>query len=638
MPVPSVITDLTSVASGNFPAGGDTVFPELDNYLRAHAGFIKQNYDAQRVETVAALRALPAPGATKTVTYLEGYYAAGDGGGSALIWIPASTTTDNGGTVFRPDSAPATGRWERYAEKVPAKWFGCRFDGSSDDILPLRSLVSFAHGSGFHRPVIFPPGRAHCSDTLTIDAATDSTASTSHRNMIWEGAGGMGTEPGTEIRFDVSDAAKDGLQILSAFGVQISGIAFTSNTAIKNVVNVAANVDPAFSGSMIEFKNCYFNSFTSTPAEAVIAAVNWKLVAFRACWLGVRVAGDKCMIVGGNTADNGSYLQQGELNNFEVTQSYIFGVMAIKRARNFQINNNSFIESYSSRIDVIGDEDSHGGVIEANYFTGVTADTDTDAAITIGNYESAGGEQAGCIRISNNRFRYRALGIRVKSKTPVLIENNHFRARSSASVGVQIDSTAEKVTLGSNDFDDMYSAAALAVDDQRFTPWTDQPTNNVNKDIVANFVLSAAATSISATNTTQLIGSVSGVKLRGGKYRARMKVSVRNTDAVDALPFAAFLKYRDQANTLHEIGVIGQSYVGADNGQYIAGSGRGSLYVERIIYLGGTTLASPTLSAFELYVRNLSGAATPATGQVDGGATELGAQILTWFQVEEYRD
>jgi len=46
MPVPTVITDLTSVATGNFPAGGDTVFPELDNYLRAHAGLIKTTWDA----------------------------------------------------------------------------------------------------------------------------------------------------------------------------------------------------------------------------------------------------------------------------------------------------------------------------------------------------------------------------------------------------------------------------------------------------------------------------------------------------------------------------------------------------------------------------------------------------------------
>jgi hypothetical protein len=42
MPVPSVITDLSATAASNSPAGGDAVFPDLDNYLRAHASLIRQ--------------------------------------------------------------------------------------------------------------------------------------------------------------------------------------------------------------------------------------------------------------------------------------------------------------------------------------------------------------------------------------------------------------------------------------------------------------------------------------------------------------------------------------------------------------------------------------------------------------------
>ena len=41
MPVPTVITDLSATAASNSPAGGDAVFPDLDNYLRAHAGLIR---------------------------------------------------------------------------------------------------------------------------------------------------------------------------------------------------------------------------------------------------------------------------------------------------------------------------------------------------------------------------------------------------------------------------------------------------------------------------------------------------------------------------------------------------------------------------------------------------------------------
>lgn len=45
MAVPTVITDLSTVAGDNAPLGSETVFPQLDNYIRAHAAFIKQTYD-----------------------------------------------------------------------------------------------------------------------------------------------------------------------------------------------------------------------------------------------------------------------------------------------------------------------------------------------------------------------------------------------------------------------------------------------------------------------------------------------------------------------------------------------------------------------------------------------------------------
>lgn len=47
MPVPSNLTDLSPVAGLNFPLGGEDVFPQLDNYLRAHAAFIAQLRQSQ---------------------------------------------------------------------------------------------------------------------------------------------------------------------------------------------------------------------------------------------------------------------------------------------------------------------------------------------------------------------------------------------------------------------------------------------------------------------------------------------------------------------------------------------------------------------------------------------------------------
>lgn len=45
MPVPTVITDLSTTAASNSPAGSDPPGPDGDNYFRAHAAFIRQLYN-----------------------------------------------------------------------------------------------------------------------------------------------------------------------------------------------------------------------------------------------------------------------------------------------------------------------------------------------------------------------------------------------------------------------------------------------------------------------------------------------------------------------------------------------------------------------------------------------------------------
>lgn len=78
-----------------------------------------------QVDSVVALRQLPEP-TTAAAVYLTGYYSPGDGGQSPLIWVPTSTKADNGGTVFRPDTSPVAGRWERDADRVDPRWFGAK--------------------------------------------------------------------------------------------------------------------------------------------------------------------------------------------------------------------------------------------------------------------------------------------------------------------------------------------------------------------------------------------------------------------------------------------------------------------------------------------------------------------------------
>ena len=46
MPVPTTVADLDPVAANNYPVGSESVGPNLDNYLRAHAAIIRQVSDS----------------------------------------------------------------------------------------------------------------------------------------------------------------------------------------------------------------------------------------------------------------------------------------------------------------------------------------------------------------------------------------------------------------------------------------------------------------------------------------------------------------------------------------------------------------------------------------------------------------
>jgi hypothetical protein len=113
-----------------------------------------------RVGSVAELRQITPT--HKMVAYLEGYYAAGDGGGSALVWMPTSTNADNGGTVFRPDSAPANGRWERGTAEANFRQFGVMSPTPATARARANAAIAFA--SSLTKRVVRIP-----ADTYTFD-------------------------------------------------------------------------------------------------------------------------------------------------------------------------------------------------------------------------------------------------------------------------------------------------------------------------------------------------------------------------------------------------------------------------------------------------------------------------------------
>ena len=277
----------------------------------------------------------------------------------------------------------------------------------------------------------------------------------------------------------------------------------------------------------------------------------------------------------------------------------------------------------------------HCGNITGNYFTGAEGDPHNLTGIVLPD-EVAGVEGNSCINITENRFRYRPIGVQVQTERPVNIYNNFARVDATG-VFIQIESDAENVTVGANDFSHVYATdGAVGINDKRQIFGTHQPTHQVDKDIVTDWVLTADDSSIGGTNATQMVGAAAGVHLRGGKYRIRCNVPVRNSSTGKELTYKWSLRYRDELNVLTHIG-IAASGTAPDPANVLAGTANDSSYIERIVYLPPTTLKNPALSSFELYVRNVS-SATINSGFVEGNTTELTDGLRAWFQVEEYRD
>lgn len=137
------------------------------------------------VSTIAALRLVSAPTIVTTLDILvEGYASSGDQGGGTFYWDNTSAVADNGGTVIRPSTAPATGRWIRsIIDDYNPAWFGAKGDGSTDDSTALNAL--FALGNKVY------DGRGK---TYAYTGNFTPASSMEIRNMTWKQmAPGAGT-------------------------------------------------------------------------------------------------------------------------------------------------------------------------------------------------------------------------------------------------------------------------------------------------------------------------------------------------------------------------------------------------------------------------------------------------------------
>src|SRR5574341_793077 len=177
-----------------------------------------------RIETVAALRALPAP-TRKTVVYLEGYYAAGDSEQGALLWVPASNKADNGVTVFQPNSLPASGRWERGPYGITSAWAGAPAATATDTTTRLQAAITAARlQSGDMRTLTITKGTYATNLNLVIE---------SNQHIVFEpgvviDASGLPNE--TTSAFSFADQTN---VTLEGNGALIKGARATANPAIE---------------------------------------------------------------------------------------------------------------------------------------------------------------------------------------------------------------------------------------------------------------------------------------------------------------------------------------------------------------------------------------------------------------------
>ena len=125
-----------------------------------------------------------------------GYHDPGDGGGGEFFWDESSADADDGGLVFQPSSAPATGRWRRLTDgrRLSVQWFGATPDDLTDDRAAIQKAIHAAQSilaepgvdKRVRTSVTVPAGEYRLSSALRIldgvDLCGDDASTTTFKS------------------------------------------------------------------------------------------------------------------------------------------------------------------------------------------------------------------------------------------------------------------------------------------------------------------------------------------------------------------------------------------------------------------------------------------------------------------------
>ena len=540
--------------------------------------------------------------------------------------LNGSTSNQSQDQFFVQSGTGATTRTveSKLRDVVSVKDFGAVGDGVTDDTAAIQAAIDYCFDA-FHQKLYFPAGRYRVTDTIRIDPTTQGLTDTAEAFTIYGDGSRNGV--GTTIRFDFSDATKNGLELISSFSFNFQSLQIDGLGDKKNLVLVDALDTPGFAGHLVAFTDVQFRSFTATPAEAVVQIKNSKLISLERCYVGTQANGDTSILIGGNAATNGSKNLNGKATLCKLINNYIWGIVDIKYAGELEIKGNQFVEG-SSGIRFSGDGNGNNVIIADNYFAEASLNV-TPAIVLTAAAAASGLVGSGSIFITRNRFRHKQKAIIVDGGGPIFIQGNSWELCTGATCGVEIANTAERVYVGDNYWDNLTSASVPPVSDLRYTFATSEPTANVSKSIVTEAILTVDDTTISANNTNQLVLTTPAVSLSGGQYKVRCLVNVRCTDAAKSLPFQVIVRYAGPTPDVN-LGLIASGWAPSTSDTYSATTTIGSVYLERVVNLPANTAGD---AVFKVYVRN-AGAATAATGWVEGTTTELTDSAATWIQVE----